>query len=390
MCPSVMSVVTRGSRLAALMLVVGVAGAPVAARAQTPAPPPTCAPAAELLRVRLLDDAKTAYGEALKAGATAGCAFVGSSLAEAFAERGDALRDVGNADAAITAYVSAVELEPSRAASLAMRSRAVTTKLADALHDAGLDAEARAVLVARLKADPGFTIAPELREVVDDERWADKFADPARTLLELVVVVLGGAAAALFVFSRLRRRLKVGEFAGPAEVGKAPATTDVGAELQAEVRARIAAFANACDPEFRSDVEGYDDGAAALPATLVDGLPQAALLAALVELLDRVVPGAERELTVLLLTPTAAGRGVALRMSSRSRRSRGTVVIRDRDLPAAACADVAQERYHQFADVIAAWALWRFDERAFRRLGTNDPFSLAATANGAAVQGGIS
>jgi hypothetical protein len=187
-----------------------------------------------------------------------------------------------------------------------------------------------------------------------------------------------------FVFSRVHRRLGIGDFTGPgADDVKA---TKASAEFQALVRARIHAISVARTGK-RIDLAAPAGSAVGIPATVAKAVPQTAIVDAVLQLLQNLLPAAERPLSAQLLTASPRGLGVSVTLGSRFGGPRATRTFWADELPAGAFASTGPESYLPFVTIVAAWALAEFRPRAFSALGTTDPMSYAAFAIGAAEQG---
>lgn len=327
----------------------------------------------------------------------AACALAAApaSGAESPCSKADALLAGGALDAARKEYEAALAKPDStgcvvaglRGVDDAARNRSLD--LAKQLDKRGLDAEVRALLVETLKKYPDTRVPDSLDHLLTRdrtprwERFLDRAAPVARSVGEVLLVLLVAAVAAQFVFSRVHRRLRIGEFTGPATEAKA---TAVSTEIQALVRARIDKVASA-QPGGRVDLAAPAGGPIAIPATVTQAAPQAKIVEALLQLVQHLFPANDRTLTGQLLVASPRGLGVVVTLNSRWGGPRATRTIWADDLPPAAVVAAEDGSYLPFVVAVAAWTLAEFRPRRFRALGTSDPLSYAAFSVGAAEQG---
>jgi hypothetical protein len=237
------------------------------------------------------------------------------------------------------------------------------------------------------RVQPAALVVAQVVSVATHSGW-DRFFDHARDIARDVgEAALGVAILWLFlafVYSRIRRRLRIGDFVGAADAeSKVTATS---AEFTALVSTRIHAIASA-QPGGRVDLAAPSGGPVAIPATVTKAVPQARLVDALIELVAYLLPPNERKLSGTLLSSSPQGVGVAVSLSSRWGGPHASMTIWAADLPVLAWVGEDASSYRSFVIPVAAWTLAHFRPRRFAGLGTTDPLSYAAFDIAASFQG---
>jgi hypothetical protein len=212
----------------------------------------------------------------------------------------------------------------------------------------------------------------------------DRAAAPGRTLFELLALLLGAAIVIQFLFSRSLRRLRIGEFAGPA--GEETKATSASTEFQSLVRSRIDLLARA-ESGDRVGFAPPTGGPVALATTVTQAVPQLGLADVVIQLVQYLLPTNDRTLSAVLLTKSARGVGVSVTMDSRWGGPRDARTFWADELPPIVLTSAEADSYQPFVGFVAAWALHRFRPRRFRALGTSDPESYAVFAASAKRQG---
>ena len=386
----------RGTVVATAAVLVALGSRTAFSQSPSPSPAPLCQKADALRTAGLLDDARRTYAEELAKPGSETCVTAGlKGLARQYLARGETLQRSGLTDAAATAFTAAFDLDPTLGDEVVQAlGEKRSLALAQQLDERGLAADARKLVEETLKKYPDADVPVSLDHLLAGDRtprWTrflERVTPVARTLGEILLLVLLAFLVGQFVFSRTHRRLRIDEFRGPAADGSDAKVTLASTEFQALVRSRVLAIARARRGTDRVDLADSSGGPVAIPATVTKAVPQTAFLDAILQLVQYLLPPRDRPLTGLLLTASPSrGLGVTVTLSSRFGRQRATRTFWADELPEAAFAATGPASYLPFVVVVAAWTLREFRRRPFRALGTEDPMSYAAFAIAAAEQG---
>ena len=262
------------------------------------------------------------------------------------------------------------------------------TDQAKRLQDAGFPSDARAI-AKQLAAGGQDPIDPALQDPTQRlPRWSNFLATVGpwvRSIAEATVIALLVMAIVGVFSSRARLRLRLGQFTGAGDAnpadGLAAELADTLGRMRDGKRRPTMTYQAATEPGF------------ALPDTITSAVPQGAVVGAVLELLDRIVP--RYVLTVSgTLHPIHEHRGAGLTLTVHDAhgRTRGHITIWERDFVLKDAGATVKDpvRYERLILPAAVWLGYqrlRFTDRYWRRrpiiyLGATDWRSYALSAIG--------
>jgi len=268
--------------------------------------------------------------------------------------------------------------------------------LAERLQDAGFQKEARGIVKAVVEKSKKKVSIPARLRVPDQPTagWRALIADVAPDVLsgaEAIAVVLGTLAAVFALFSitrALKRRhspvVRLTGFGGSTD-------TTLGAALSSTLSATLRSMSDS-DASSRVYGVGATEPKFTLPEAVTDAVPQAGLIAGLLQVLDQLLP---RKLNFLSGTVHGAqagrGAGLTLAIANRSGKPLEQETFWEQDylIGPGASAESAVARYERLVRPAAIWLAYRETigyDPAKPPLGTDDWRSYARFAVGEASQ----
>jgi tetratricopeptide (TPR) repeat protein len=286
-----------------------------------------CATAQELARAGLTSDAKTEYIKLLKAKPAPKCARVGAhKLAKGEFETAGALLHAGYRAEAFKRIQDGLQLSATPSAGVPPELRRFlmarrTFASVRALDNHGFHEAAKDLLRHFIDAHPTIAggLPADFRPLVQHHdqpflhrvaTWTEEETDNGKTLLWILVIVVGGYLILHELIRRVIRfakhRVTISPFSGDGDADDDLAK-GFALELQAEVDT-IGVETGGTRP----DLSLPTTPTTALPASVTTAFPQLKFVDAVVELINRMIPSRDRSLTGHLHSPTAQGVGASL------------------------------------------------------------------------------
>jgi hypothetical protein len=279
--------------------------------------------------------------------------------------------------------------------------------IAKRLQEAGFPDEARRVLASALKeAQPRSAGKP--KQLSDElQRLADRLRSPTQRpsgwqgflglygpklvfLAELTALVLGAFALALLAFSAARGLVRRWRGSVRLEGFTGSSDSTLGAALTASLGTALARLKDD-SPRQNLHYQSGSEPKFEVPAAILEGVPQAKIIAGLIQMLDQLLP---REMSLISATvhPVHEDRGAGLTVLLADHRGRGIdqVTLWEKDFLLMQAGANAKDgvRYERLILPAAVWLGYR-PELGFKReqppLGTGDWRSYALFALGELV-----
>ncbi|MGN6188138.1 MAG: hypothetical protein ACTHOE_04515 [Conexibacter sp.] len=277
----------------------------------------------------------------------------------------------------------------------AARKRAARRQVraAVAYQEAGLDSDAEAALKRAIRLDPRVAIPDQLKSPTRNESWWNtargRFGPWLRTFAEMLIAALAIAVLALLAGRSLRRfrvRLVVEPFSqGRSDGGDDGASERLGAATAAALRENYGRMMRDGGSRLRF-IRSAAQAFPALPPQIAEAYPPAGVIAALLGMLDRLLPARTRSVSGEL-RPRDPVRGVGLTITFGRRYGKvfdettlwegdyGTPLPYARD-------DDLQPAYDRVALPAAAWVTFAATRRiVYRRLLRVKPFNVLGTTD---------